>query len=222
MNLEEMQNNNSKKVIIVANGDIDKKYLQKIFNSYEFKISADGAGDKLYEMNLMPDIMVGDFDSINPCVLEHYKNLNVEFMKLDTHKDYTDTHICIQAAIDKGYKEIDIIGAIGGRWDHSLANVNLLYFAHKKDIRLRLVSENNTMEIFGEGEYSLEREEDCYCSLIAIFDDSLINLEDMKYSPENLVMRRGESIGVSNEYLEKDGRLTVKKGSVMLIKSKKD
>ena len=75
--------------------------------------------------------------------------------------------------------------------------------------------------IKGQGEYGLPFKEDWYFSFFTIFEDAQISLENMKYPLKNKQVKRGETIGLSNEYLG-DAKLIVEKGSILLVESRRD
>lgn len=212
----------NKKALIVANGNNEREFLKKIAKDYSLIIAADGAGNILFETGIKPDVLVGDFDSVDPEVLDSYSREKVELLRLCPEKDYSDTHISIQSAMQRGYRTIDVVGAFGSRWDHSLGNLNLLFWGYKQGIQIRILSSQNEIVLCPQGEYVFEDKKDCYWSCLALFEDALLNIENMKYKVEDKYFLRGESIGLSNEFLVGNGKLTVKKGSVLVIQSLKD
>ncbi|WP_276632030.1 MULTISPECIES: thiamine diphosphokinase, partial [Terrisporobacter] len=112
------------KVCIILNGEIknyDKTKEIILREKYDFIIGADGGCNHLYKMNIIPNFIIGDLDSINNDLVEYYKNKNVFFKKYPSHKDETDSEICIYLAKELKAEEIDFYGSLGGRIDHTLA-----------------------------------------------------------------------------------------------------
>lgn len=82
-------------------------------------------------MDIIPDYILGDLDSIDNETLKYFEEKNVEFIKFNPEKDYSDTHHMYRFLKEKGFLEIDIFGALGGRWDHSISNFGLMYYAYE-------------------------------------------------------------------------------------------
>ena len=210
-----------KKLLIVTNGDNQIEFLKQIATRYQAIISVDGAANILLQADIIPDFLVGDFDSIKPEVLKRYEQKGTKRITLIPEKDFTDTHIALDKAVELGYNRIDMAGAFGSRWDHSLGNLNLLYYAFQRGVDLRLIACENEIAIIGEGEHIFTKRENFYWSFLALFEDVNISIENMKYNLRNREVKRGESIGLSNEFLG-DAKITIKKGSAIIIQSRMD
>ncbi|MDO5095277.1 MAG: thiamine diphosphokinase [Peptostreptococcaceae bacterium] len=210
-----------KKLLIVTNGDNQIDFLKQIANQYQAIISVDGAANILLQADIMPDYLVGDFDSIKPEVLHRYEQKGTKRVTLIPEKDFTDTHIALDKAVELGYNRIDMAGAFGSRWDHSLGNLNLLYYAFQQGVDLRLIACENEISIIGEGEHNFAKRENYYWSFLALFEDVNISIENMKYNLKDREVKRGESIGLSNEFLG-DAKIIIKKGSAIIIQSRMD
>src|SRR5690606_5818838 len=106
---------------IIGNGsDIDKSYIKDL--NIDYVICADGGLEKVNKLGLKPDLILGDFDSVNLSVLEKFKNLNIETVRFPSEKDYTDMELAINHAVNKGFNDIILVGASGTRLDHTVAN----------------------------------------------------------------------------------------------------
>lgn len=211
----------NKRALIVANGDNEPDFLKNIHKDYDFVISADGASNLLFEVGITPDIIVGDFDSISKSILLTYEASGIRQFRLSAEKDFSDTHVSVDIAIQEGANTIDIAGGLGSRWDHSIANLNLLYYGYQKQVNLSLISSENKARLIGPGEHVFPAKNDDYLSFFALFEDGVISIENMKYKLFEQEIKRGESIGLSNEY-EGDGRITIHKGSLLAVHSRKD
>lgn len=135
------------KTLIITGGNINKEFLQKFLqeNEYEKIIAADKGLEKLNEINAKPDYIIGDFDSVNAEVLEQYKNIPITYLKPD--KDFTDTHMALKLAIEQGSKKITIVGAIGTRFDHSIANIHILKETLENNIEAEIIDEHNKIKL---------------------------------------------------------------------------
>ena len=210
------------KAAIISNGSItETEMLKESLDGYEMTVCADGAANRLRSAGIMPDYVLGDLDSIDAQTKQYLESEGVEFIKFSPEKDFSDTHLCMEFLIKKGFDEIDIYGALGGRWDHSLANFGLMYHAHEKGVNLRLIDSNDKAFICSKGKYVSEKREDQCFSIFAVFEDATVSLSGVKYPLNEYNLRRGESIGLSNEYIS-DCHVEIKKGSAIVIESRTD
>lgn len=207
------------KAAVISNGNIsDISFMKKKLEDYEIIVCADGAGEMLRLLDIDPDVILGDLDSIKEETIDYYKERKVEFVRYNPEKDYSDTHICVDYLIQKGYKKIDIYGALGGRWDHSMANFGLLYYGYKKQIDIAIIDNYDTAKVYGIGNHSFSYKNDCCWSIFAVFEDAVVSISGMKYPLDRYTLNRGESIGLSNEYVT-DCKLDIIKGSTIVIES---
>lgn len=209
------------RILIVTNGDLEENFIKKIISNYDFIISVDGAYNTLYKLGIIPNIMIGDFDSINKDIFLKSDEYNIEKINLRSDKDFSDTASALDLAIERGYNNIDIIGGIGTRWDHSLANINLLYYGFEKKANVRLLSDDNKMSIYSEGEYDIAKDSSIYWSFFPVFDDVTISLINMKYELNKRFVRKGDTLGLSNELID-NSKFIVHSGNIIVVESKKD
>ena len=147
------------KICIILNGEIkDYKYIKNIIykNNYDYIICSDGGANHTYKMDIVPDYIIGDLDSIEDNIIKYYKSKNVKFDKFPTKKDETDTELSIWLANKLNAKEIDLIGALGGRIDHTFANISALQYIHNKGGRGVLLSEKESVQFLPVGEYEFK------------------------------------------------------------------
>ena len=128
-------------------------YLEKV----DFIIAADRGSECLYNYGIVPDLLLGDFDSVKKEILDTIKLHIKEVLEFPPEKDYTDTEIAIIEAIKRGAKKIYLFGATGSRMDHTLGNIGLLLTAKKRGVTLEIIDDNNRlylgekkMKLFGE------------------------------------------------------------------------
>lgn len=112
------------KCTILSNGEYGplQMYKQTILQS-DLIICADGAADVIYEMELIPHVIIGDMDSISPEVLQYFVRQEVKIIKYPRNKDFTDTQLAITYAEQQGAGEIILLGTLGKRLDHTLSNL---------------------------------------------------------------------------------------------------
>ena len=209
--------------LIVTGGEINKNFLKKHLkiNKYDIIIAVDKGLETLDILNINPNYVVGDFDSIDKTILRKYENTQIDIIKLNPEKDLTDTHSAINLAIGLKSKKIIIIGAIGTRLDHTIANIHILKLAIDKGINIKIINEtneitliNNSIKIYKDQNYK-------YISLIPLTTTvENITLKGFKYPLTKRTLYIGDSLGISNEQLQQEGEIQLEKGILILIRSK--
>lgn len=206
------------KALIISNGETEGIDIKKYFNNSDIVICADGGAKHLIRENLIPNLIVGDLDSLGNEMLKKYELLGVEIKRFPTHKDKTDTELAIEYAIEKGANDILLIGATGSRLDHSLANVMLLYKLVKLNVNIRIVDQYN--EIFiSNSQLTLNKKEGYYVSIIPLVD-SKITLNGFKFNTESVEFNVGSTLGISNVVKENKGTINIEEGICLIIRSK--
>lgn len=123
--------------IIFVNGEYgDLKAYKGIFQKDDILLCADGGANYAYDMGLIPACILGDLDSIKPEVRNYYENCQVEFRQFSPRKDFTDMQLTLELAEERGADEIILVGSLGKRLDHTLANLYSGMNTVKKGIRL--------------------------------------------------------------------------------------
>ena len=136
------------KVLIIANGDIgDSRKVKDVLPAADYVICADGGLRHAKELGLVPDLILGDFDSLAHGVLEEYRTAGVPIRKYPQDKDKTDTQIAVDIAIDMGATHVYLLGAFGSRWDHSYANMMMLYRLAKRNIEAWILDAHNIVMV---------------------------------------------------------------------------
>ena len=209
--------------VIVANGKIKTfQVYKKIFKKANIIIAVDGGTNHLFKMNVVPNVIIGDLDSIEPDIKEYYRKKKVEFVTYPPKKDFTDTELAIDYALKLKPNFITLIGFLGSRFDHSLANIFLLKKIANSKIKAKIVNKKN--EIFCiEGEDSLEIEggKGDFLSIIPLTEKTEgIDLEGLEYPLINSTLNFSSTKGISNVFKRKEATIKIKKGLLLVIKSK--
>lgn len=213
--------NNSKKTLIISGGDITKQILEITLrnNNFDNIIAVDKGLEILDKCKIQPNYIIGDFDSINKNLVQKYKNS--EIIKLNPEKDFTDTHMAIKLAYKIKSKYITIIGAIGNRIDHTIANIHILKECIERKIMCEIINKNNKITLINKSCYINLEKEYKYISLIPLTTNVTgVTLEGLKYPLKNATLSIGQSIGISNEQTEQKAKIELKKGILICIKSR--
>lgn len=211
------------KVCIVLNGEI-KEYKNIKYRleeeRYDCIICADGGANHTYNMGIIPNYIVGDLDSVKVEIVDYYKNCGVEFEQFPSKKNETDTELCIYLANKLKANEIHFIGALGGRVDHTIANINLLYYVRQMDIVPKIISEKEHIYIAINEEIIIYGNEGDTISVIPINGDAKgVTLTNLEYPLNNYDMKFYLPLGISNVMLNKECNVQVKCGSLLIIRN---
>ena len=213
------------KTLIISGGEIHKKILEEYsLNKFEQNIIAVDRGlEALYQLQIIPNHVVGDFDSVAPEILTFYKKQpQIVFHKYNAEKDNTDTDIALKLALQLKSSKIIILGALGKRMDHAIANIHILKDALEANISCQIIDEHNRIYLINK-EITLKKDEAYgnYVSLIPL--TSIVEgltLTGFKYPLDNYDLPIGTSLGVSNEIVEDIAKIKMKKGILIVIESK--
>lgn len=208
------------KIALIAAGDMkDFDFYKELLKDANLIICIDGGSNHLYRLEMNPDLIIGDLDSIKPEVKDHYMKQGIEFKKFPRKKDKTDTEIAIEYAYSLNPSEVILLGAIGSRLDHSLTNINLLYNYYNKDIVLKLINENNEVVLITDS-ISLTGDAGDTVSLVPLNGDVTgVCLEGLEYPLGDATIRFGSSLGVSNVMTKGTCNVSIKTGYLLVIKS---
>ncbi len=180
--------------------------------SNDLVIAADGGYDNLLRIGVVPDVLIGDFDSIRALPS------GVETLRYPCEKDDTDTYLAYREGVRRGYADFVIFGGVGGRVDHTLANYALLLHSRKAGHRVTLVGGGTeTCVLINEGR-RVSLPKGATVSVFAM--NSVANgvtIKGLKYTVENATLTEDVPLGVSNSSLGEEGYIEVKDGALLVI-----
>lgn len=221
------------KTVIISGGSIEDTFalnwLQK--NSYEMLIAADSGLDFLYRNGLKPDIIAGDFDSLEEEAYAYFAKeaeetsayaKQPEVLRLNPIKDDTDTEFVVREAIRRGADYITILGGTGTRLDHVLGNIHLLGIGLSANVYIELVDAHNRIRMI-DREVTLRKEEQFgeFVSLLPFAGDVKgVTLEGFKYPLTEHTIESFCSLGISNEIIDNEAAVRVKEGILLMIEAR--
>ena len=209
------------KALIISNGIIeDYEELKILIKQSNMVVCADGGGQHAYDIGMLPNVIIGDFDSINPTILNYFKENNIKIHTYPCDKNETDTQLAVQYAVDNGAKEIILVGCVGTRFDHTFANVSLLIWLMKRGIRGVIINKNNEINV-------IDRYIELYgsigekVSLLAITPMITgIHTKGLKYALEDGELSFDNPRGISNELIATKAEVVIRDGMMLVIKAK--
>ncbi|MBS5883416.1 MAG: thiamine diphosphokinase [Clostridium sp.] len=209
------------KAIIVSGGRAPSKQLllNEIKNS-NLIIGADKGCEVLYNYNISPNYILGDFDSADKDIIKAMEVSGCEKIKYKKEKDFTDTEIAFNLAVEKGAKEIVLLGGTGTRYDHSLSNLGLMLKALKMSIILKIIDDNNIIfltdkSIILKGNKGDTISFHAYCECV-----KKLNICGSKYDLINYDLYLGDGLTTSNEFIGNDIKITFDSGILMVLYTK--
>lgn len=209
------------KYVIVAGGEKPQGKLPLLSLAQgDYLICADSGANHIYELGYVPDLIVGDFDSVEPEILQAYRDRGCPTKTYPVEKDYTDTELAIQLALRASPSQIDLLGLIGSRLDHSLANVFLLTAYYRENCKIRLLGPDY-MAWVTKDQTVVTGEPGDYVSILPVSETaSGITMEGFKYPLTNATILRGSTHGISNELLTNEGFIGLQNGVLFVIHTK--
>lgn len=209
------------KILIFSNGAYQNEnfYLQELKKlNKAFIIGADGGANMLRKLNVLPNLVIGDMDSITANNLLYYQQHPlVDVEKYPVMKDETDTEIAIMRAIEMTPDEVLLYGTLGNRFDHSLANVYLLLRLTAAGIKARMIDEVNEIMILKQSS-DFNFELGTIISLLPI-DGRVegIKITGFQYPILNQSMETQTPYGISNVVNSANQSIEFEKGMLLLV-----
>ena len=193
------------KVAIFSGGEFTKTQILP----FDKLICADKGYEYAKILNFIPDIILGDFDSLG------YTPNNAEVFPKD--KNSSDTELALKKAIEIGATDIDIYFSLGGRLDHELFNINLLKYAKNQGVTAKIISGNTLLRLIsGSGNYEVKN--GSVVSFVPFSSEAhIIKSEGLKYPLDKITAIKGETLTLSNEATSDEIYVEIKSGELLLI-----
>ena len=209
-----------KAVIISGGKEPSKDILFREIQDADIIIGADKGCEVLYKYDITPDYILGDFDSANDEIINSIEERAKKKITYKREKDYTDTEIAYNLAVEKGANEIILLGATGTRYDHSLSNLGLMLRGVKSSIKVKVIDDNNFIFLTDKS-ITLQGNKGDIISFQAYCDEiKNFNISGAKYNLSNYTLKLGDGITTSNEFLDEDIRVSFDSGILMILYTK--
>lgn len=212
-----------KTVAIVGNGPSHLLPDFAEFNkNIDLWIGADRGALHLAAKNIQPYYAVGDFDSITEEEKLQVKSHAIAFEEYPVEKDETDMEIALKKAFMFQPECIYLFGVTGGRLDHELVNIQLLYSINQKGIRGIIVDQQNQLELTSPGTHTVTYDEKYPAVSFIPYTSEVegLTLSNFYYPLINKKITWGSSLCISNKLLSKKGTFSYTNGILLLVKSK--
>lgn len=213
-----------KTCLIITGGRMDLPFAGAFLKnrSFDCVIAVDGGLEAAAALKLQPQAVVGDFDTVDQELLEQYRNL--PDILWDVHKpekDETDTELAINTALALGCTSLTLLGATGGRMDHTIGNLHLLYPCLKKGIEACMIDQKNRISLLDRGRsFCRASQWGTYISFLPLTEQVHgITLTGFKYPLINRDIEIGTSLCISNELTGETGELEFLDGVLICVES---
>ncbi len=213
--------------LIVSGGNLEIEFARSYIEQHPcgFTIAVDSGMEFFYQQKVIPDYIVGDFDSVEPGILHYFQNIKQKqpvILQFQPEKDETDTELAIRTAIGKGSDKIHLLGATGSRMDHMLGNLHLLGAAMKQGVECRMVDRYNCIRMIDKG--IILRQKEQYGNYVSLFPFTPqvkgLTLAGFKYPLENYTLECYHSLGVSNEIIAQEAQILFQDGVLVVVESR--
>ena len=219
---------NYEKIVIISGGSINDTFAIAWINAYqpEYIIVADSGMEFVKRAALVPDMVIGDFDSVAVETLEFFRTECIQkgviWKKLNPIKADTDTEFAIRQAIALGTKEISILGGTGTRLDHVLGNMALLGIGLEDGISIQLIDVHNRIRMIDKSlQLRKDKQFGNMVSLIPYFGEVKgLTLKGFKYPLKDFTMGGFSSLGISNEIVDEVAEIFFNEGYLIVIESR--
>lgn len=211
----------SKRVVIFAGGELSPDYFA-LLDEEDFIIGADRGALFLISHGYIPDIAVGDFDSVSPEAFQDIQSKSKKTITCDAvNKDLTDSEMALDIAMNQQPDSILLLGVTGTRIDHSLASIQMMTRALQRQINCYVMDSNNYVTLTGS-QTVIEDLGYTYVSLLPLTPEVTgITLEGFQYPLNDATLKlKLQSLGVSNKLISSTGTVRIRSGLLLIIQSK--
>lgn len=207
-------------VIFLAGEINDYDGIVKYVKEADYVMCADAGTLHAEKMDIVPDMILGDMDSIESNLLEKYVKKGVETRLFNVDKDKTDSHLAIDIAFDKGFDHIILLGALGSLPDHTITNIMLLEYICTRQGKGMIATDNAQLVVIKD-RITITNDGYDRVSLIPISEKVTgVTCTGLRYDLQNDVLYRADSRGTSNRFREETAMIEIKDGVLLIVKAR--
>ena len=178
-------------------------------------IAADGGYDHLIQIGLRADVVIGDFDSVTSS--EIWEDTICEKLTYPPEKDDTDMMLAIKLGLSRGFGQFNIYGGLGGRLDHTVANIQALSFLAEHSAQGILHHPDYELTVIKNSSFTVAKDKTGYISVFSLSDTSEnVTIKGLEYELEGATLTNSFPLGVSNAATGKKGIISVERGTLLI------
>ena len=208
------------RAVIFANGVLNNlQNVHDIILPDDLIIAADGGMTHCRALGIKPSIVIGDLDSLDPDYLKSLQTSGTEIISYPINKDQTDLELALHKAFDLGSDEILVLGALGARWDMTIANLFLSASPEFSKVTIRLIDGHQEIILLrGKGELTFKGKKGDILSIVPLGQDAYgVTLRGLEYPLKDDVLKFGATRGISNVLIDDTATVYLKKGLLLCI-----
>ncbi|MCI9273089.1 MAG: thiamine diphosphokinase [Clostridiales bacterium] len=203
--------------VIVGSAPVeDPDRLKDLIRKDDVIFCADGGFETALRMGVRPSFIAGDFDSFAGDLPE-----DIEVIRLPECKDDTDLMFCVKEALRRGFNDVLLLGATGGRMDHTIGNLGILLYLARRNAGNLMADAYNQAFVAQEGAYMITGKKG---DMVSVFpygcNQCCVSYEGLAYPLHHGTLNAEEPVGVSNRLTQEKAVITVHSGPVLVVKSK--
>ncbi|MGI6485885.1 MAG: thiamine diphosphokinase [Thermoanaerobacterales bacterium] len=207
------------KAVVFSGGEIrNYSAIKKHMEGAKLVICADSGVRHAFSLGIVPDLIVGDMDSVSKQDLDLINSKGIKILTYPIEKDYTDTQLALETARQKGATKVMVLAALGERPDHSLANILLMVHFKRFGMDVRIAGEDWEMFLL-EKDADITGSKGDILSLIPITPQVTgIETEGLYYPLKGETLKIGPARGVSNLFVKDNASIKLKDGLLIAVK----
>ena len=208
------------KCIIIGAGDLTMGELS--VQEDDYVIAVDGGLSYCGILEVEPDLIIGDFDSVSEqeklAIEALQEEIPERIVALPVEKDDTDMLAALKKGLELGYRDFRIYAGTGGRFDHTLANIQCLLYLKNRDATGYLVDGTGMILVLQNEAVHLNRKLEGTMSLFALGKEAKgVTIQGMKYTLEDYTLTNDYPIGISNEFIGEEACISVEDGELVCM-----
>lgn len=208
------------KGILIASGEkLDRNVLIDEAREANLIICIDGGTNYAYELDIKPSLIIGDMDSVDSKILEHYKYLGIPFRLYSRDKDKTDFHLAMEEIERLGVRDISIYGIVGTRLDHTLSALGIVrrYIREKRIDLVKVSLGENAIGYIVRDRLEIEGNTGDIVSIMPLTEKvSGVTTYNLKYPLNEAEIYIENSLTVSNEIEASPCRIEIREGIILV------
>lgn len=219
MNIEIPTSKRSGNCILIGAGDLTISEIP--LKEGDLSIAVDGGYEYCQLLGIKPDFILGDFDSVGEAAGKELDKLwekePDKIIRIPVVKDDTDMLAALKLGLKEGYQNFQIYAGVGGRLEHTLANIQCLLFLKEHACTGYMIDGTGMILVAKEETVSFREGLEGYLSVFSLGEKAVVSIEGMKYCLDCHEITNSFPIGISNEFIKEKGTITVHQGAVVII-----
>ena len=208
-----------RRAVVFVNGEYeDEEFYRRLFAAGDLTVAADGGAGFLLRNGLVPDVLVGDFDSLAAAQVEELAVAGARVVRHLERKDFTDGEAAVDEALTWGAQTVVLAGALSRSLDHVLGNLAVLRRVARRGCSARLAAPGLSLAVLARaGELAVPAEAGTRVSLLALSDEAVVSLRGFDYPLDHGTIAAAGCLGIGNAVAASPAAVTLHAGELAVI-----